>query len=60
MTNSEKPTRETYEDYLAGRATFDDVKRATDRAAQEYERSRGGRPGDARAGQVAARRADDS
>ena len=34
------PVRDAYEDYLAGRATFEEVTRVTDRAAAEYQRRR--------------------
>lgn len=36
------PVREVYEEYLAGRATFEEVTRVTDRAAAEYQRRRAG------------------
>ncbi len=41
MTNYSRLLRETYRAYLEGRTDFDEVKRVTDEAAQEYERERG-------------------
>lgn len=42
MTNkAERTLRETYQQYLEGAVTFDDVKLETDRAVDEYQRARG-------------------
>jgi len=44
MTTAQRSLRVLYQDYLAGRATFDDVKRATDEAVATFETSRGRKP----------------
>ncbi|MBM4361052.1 MAG: hypothetical protein FJ104_00100 [Deltaproteobacteria bacterium] len=44
MTTAQPSLRVLYQDYLAGRATFDDVKRATDEAVVAFETSRGRKP----------------
>ncbi len=40
MTTSDRSLKETYREYVAGHVSFDAVKRATDRAADAYQRSR--------------------
>ena len=41
MTNYGRLLRETYRAYLEGRVDFDELRRLTDEAADEYERFRG-------------------
>ena len=41
MKKTDRPLREIYGEYVKGRIPFEDVKRATDKAVESFERSRG-------------------
>lgn len=41
MANDKRTARDLYRRYLDGEVTFDEVKRETDRAADEYQSNRG-------------------
>ncbi len=46
MTTASQPIRQMYEDYVAGRIAYEELRRRVDEASDKYLNSRGQLPGD--------------